>query len=78
MLTIPEGYAIEAKPRDVTLKEDFGTFTFHMEEDGRQIRVTNSLRMHAGSFPASLYPQFVAFRRSIANLYAQKIVLKKR
>ena len=77
VLTIPEGYAIEAKPRDVTLKEDFGTFTFHMEEDGRQIRVTNSLQMHAGSFPASLYPQFVAFRRSIANLYAQKIVLKK-
>lgn len=77
VLTIPEGYAIEARPRDVTLTEAFGSFSFRMVEEGRQIRISNRLLMHAGVFPSRLYPQLVAFRKTLADTYAQKLVLKR-
>lgn len=76
-LTIPEGYGIEAYPREVSIEQPFASFSFSLQVDGRVIRIKNRLLMRSGVFDKSLFPPFTDFLRTINNIYNQKIVLKK-
>jgi len=76
-LTIPEGYSIEACPKEVSIEQSFASFLFSLQVDGRTIHVKNRLLMRSGSYDKSLSPQFTEFFRTIHNTYHQKIILKK-
>ncbi len=76
-LTIPEGYEIEAMPKDQTVEQSFGTFSFTVKRDGSEVRIQNSLLMKSGTYDKSQYPQFIDFMKKISGIYSQKIVLKK-
>ena len=76
-LTIPEGYSIEARPKEISLEEPFASFSFSLQADGRDIRIKNRLLMRSGAYDKSLYPQLAEFFRTINSIYHQKIVLKK-
>ena len=76
-LTIPEGYEIEAMPKDQTVEQPFGTFSFTVKRDGSEVRIQNSLLMKSGTYDKSQYPQFIDFMKKISGIYSQKIVLKK-
>lgn len=77
-ITIPEGYAIEACPKGVSIEQPFASFSFSIQTDGNTIHVNNRLLMKSGTFPKSLYPQLADFIRSINSTYNQKVVLKKK
>lgn len=77
MLTIPEGYSIEACPKEVCLEQPFASFIFSLQSDGKVIYVKNRLLMRSGTFDKSLFPQFTEFIHTIHNIYNQKIILKK-
>ena len=77
-ITIPEGYAIEACPKGVSIEQPFASFSFSIQTDGNTIHVKNRLLMKSGTFPKSQYAQFVDFIRSINSAYNQKVVLKKK
>ena len=77
-ITIPEGYAIEACPKGVSIEQPFASFSFSIKADDNTIHVKNRLLMKSGTFPKSQYPQLADFIRSINSAYNQKVVLKKK
>ncbi len=76
-LTIPEGYDIEARPKDMTIEQPFGRFSFTMKREGNEVHIKNRLLMKSGTYDKLLYPQFIEFMKSISGIYGQKMVLKK-
>jgi hypothetical protein len=76
-LTIPEGYVVEARPKDVHIEYPFATFTFSLKVEGNTIRVHNRLLRRSGSYDKALSTLLATFYRTISNTYQQKIVLKK-
>jgi transglutaminase-like putative cysteine protease len=76
-LTIPEGYTIEACPKDINIEQPFASFSFSIKRNDKTIHVKNRLLMKSGTFDKSLFPQFTEFLQSISNIYHQKIILKK-
>jgi hypothetical protein len=76
-ITIPEGYAVEARPKNVQIEQPFGSFSSSIKIDGNTIRVHNRLLSRSGRFDKALFPQLSDFFRSVSNAYNQKIVLKK-
>ena len=76
-MTIPEGYVVEARPKDVSIEYPFATFTFSLQVEGNTIHVCNRLLRHSGTYDKSLFSQLSEFYRTISNTYNQKIVLKK-
>lgn len=77
-ITIPEGFEIEAGPKNVLLEQPFASFLFKMEVKGDKIHIHNRLLMKSGSFPKSQFPQLADFIRTISSIYNQKVVLKKK
>lgn len=77
-ITIPEGYAIEAGPKGVSIDQPFASFSFSIQADGNTIHIRNRLLMKSGTFPKSQYAQLADFIRSINSAYNQKVVLKKK
>ena len=76
-LTIPDGYVVEARPKDVNIEYPFAVFSFTLQVDGNSIHVKNRLLKRSGIFDKSLFPQLAEFFRTVSNTYSQKIVLKK-
>ena len=76
-LTIPEGYTIEACPKNVNIEQPFASFSFSLQRDDKTIHIKNRLLMRSGTFDKSLFPQLTEFLQSISNIYNQRIILKK-
>ena len=77
ILTIPDGYEIEAMPKNLVIDKPFGSFAFMVVPNGKEIRIMNRLLMKSGTFDKSQYPELTTFIKNIAGAYGQKIVLKK-
>lgn len=77
-ITIPEGYEIEACPKNVHIEQPFASFSCSWHAEGSEIHVRNLLMMKSGTFSKSLFPQYVEFLRTINGVYNQKVVLKKK
>ena len=77
-ITIPEGFEIEAGPKNVSLNQPFASFSFTMQVEGDKIHIHNRLLMKSGSFPKAQFPQLADFIRTINNIYNQKVVLRKK
>ena len=76
-LTIPEGYDIEACPKDMTIEHPFATFSFTITREGNELHIHNSLLMKSGTYDKQLYPQLITFMKTVNGIYSQKIVLKQ-
>lgn len=77
-ITIPEGYEIEAIPKDVHLKEPFGEFNFSYTVSDNQIIVSNRLLIKSGTYDKNLFPQLTEYIKNVGNTYRQKMVLKRK
>lgn len=74
---IPQGFIIEARPRDSTYQSPFGTLTFSVACKDKDINVHYKLLMKKGLFGINTYSQLHDFMQSVSSLYNQKMVLKK-
>lgn len=74
---IPDGYEVEAKPKDMHVESVFGTFSFTLQEESQDVHVSIRLLMKSGTFPKALFPELVNFIRTISASYNQKMVLKR-
>ena len=77
-INVPEGFEIEAKPKNVQIEQPFGSFSFTIQVEDGKVHIKNRLLMKSGKFPKSLFPQLSDFIRTISSIYNQKIVLKKK
>ena len=76
-LTIPNGYTIEACPKNISIEQPFASFSFSLHRDDKTIHIKNRLLMRSGMFDKSLFPSLAEFLQSINNIYNQRIILKK-
>ena len=74
-IVIPEGYEIEAGPKNVQVEQPFASFSSTWQVEGGEIHVKNRLMMKSGAFSKSLFPKYADFFRTINSAYEQKVVL---
>lgn len=74
---VPDGYEVEAKPKDMHVESVFGTFSFTLREESQNVHVSIRLLMKSGTFPKALFPELASFIRTISASYNQKVVLKR-
>lgn len=75
---IPEGFAIEALPAPVCIKEAFGEFVMSAAAtDGHTVVVSASLTMHEGVYSAETYASLYEFKKKVRQQYSQMLLLKK-
>ncbi len=76
-LTIPNGYSIEAMPKDVSIEKPFGRFSLHLSQQDSIIQIEYCLLLKKGSYDKQLHAEFSDFVKSVGAAYGQKVALKK-
>ena len=75
VIQLPEGYHIEARPKDVSIEKPFGNFSFSMDDADGLLHISYRMTVKGGSYDKALFPQFIEFLRSATQAYDQKVVL---
>ncbi|MEM9664687.1 MAG: DUF3857 domain-containing protein [Bacteroidota bacterium] len=74
--TLPLGYRVEAMPKAVNLKTDFGTYVSRVEVvDEGQLVYHRTVAFHTTHVPADRYEDYRAFRRQMAQADQAQVVL---
>jgi hypothetical protein len=76
-LKIPEGYSLEALPKDLTINNKFGTFALSVKVDKNNIFFVRNYERSSGRFPPSDYSQLVKFYEDMYKADRCKIVFVK-
>ncbi|NUY82592.1 DUF3857 domain-containing protein [Flavobacterium sp. MAH-1] len=77
-VSIPDGYNVEAKPANVTIKEKYGSYRLEIESiSPNQIRYRRMFTMQVGYYPNNEYEGFRKFLEQVAKADSSKMVLIK-
>lgn len=77
-LHLPEGFAIEALPAPVRIREAFGEFAMSAEAtDARTVVVSASLTMREGVYSADTYASLYEFKKKVRQQYGQMLLVKR-
>ncbi|WP_461589065.1 DUF3857 domain-containing protein [Winogradskyella sp.] len=78
VITIPEEYGIEAMTASKSIESKFGNYNFKVEKiDGNKIKYTRTYVLLKGDYNKEDYKEFRSFKKQIARLDKNKIVLIK-
>ncbi len=77
-IELPEGYVIEALPESKTIENQFGRYTFGIEQiDSQHLKYTRELLLNKGDYPSEDYDSFRKFLRTVSRQDRAKLVLIK-
>jgi hypothetical protein len=76
-IEIPEGYQIEAAPKDVSIQTKFGSYQFKSTFDGNKIMYSRIREQFSGRFPASKQKEIIQFYADVYKADRNRIVLVK-
>jgi Domain of Unknown Function with PDB structure (DUF3857)/Transglutaminase-like superfamily len=76
-ITLPEGYATESMPQDITVKSQFGQYNCSVKLAGSKLLYYRSMEYDGGHFPAKDYEDLVKFYETIYKADRNKVVLVK-
>jgi Domain of Unknown Function with PDB structure (DUF3857) len=76
-ISLPEGYAAESIPQDVTISSKFGTYSCAVKLNANKLHYYRSLEHFSGRYPAAAYPELVQFYEKIYKADRAKAVLVK-
>lgn len=74
-ITIPEGYQVEAKPENLVLETEFGTYKMSVKLQDNKIIYTKDILIKDGVYPKEKYSAYRDFRNEIAKAEEKKISL---
>jgi hypothetical protein len=77
-LKIPDGYAPEAMPQNVSISNKFGTYNISFKVEGNKITCVRLHIRNKARFPASDYNDFVQFSNTIYKADRSKIIFVKK
>lgn len=77
-IKIPDGYNLEASPKDVEETNPFGTYKIKYSYNNGVIKVFRFYEQQANTFPAMQYDQLVAFYEKMAKADRAKMVFVKK
>jgi hypothetical protein len=72
---LPEGYAVEFKPEDTTIKSNFGNYSTSVAVAGNTLTYIRTFAMREGRYPAASYTEFIEFWKKIVKADAAQVVL---
>jgi hypothetical protein len=72
---LPEGYYLEHKPEDVTIKSVFGEYKTAIIFEQNKVTYIRQISVNKGSFPKEKYKEWVDFYRNVAKADKVKLVL---
>ena len=76
-LTIPDGYSVESKPKNIAIEKPFGTFSFRFSLQENTVKVQYGLLLKKGIYDKSLFADFSDFIKQVSRTYSQKVALKR-
>lgn len=78
VITLPQGYAIEAKPENVAVTDKFGEYKaeYNIDKDGKLI-YRRSMLLNSGLYTSADYELYRQFREKVAKNDNAKVVLIK-
>lgn len=76
-ISVPQGYAPESIPRDVTVDNHFGKYNLRFEVNGNIIRMYRHYTREASRYPASSYKDLADFYHALYQADHSRIVLVK-
>lgn len=74
-IIVPQGYAVESMPKDITTETPFGSFAFNVKAQDGRLLISYRMTVKAGTYDKSLCPSFANMIKSATNAYSQKIVI---
>lgn len=77
IINIPESYAAESLPKDITLKTPFGKFETQAKQDGNKIIYIQNIDIFTGRYNKEQYKDIKAFFAEITAATKRKLVLRK-
>lgn len=79
MITIPDGYAVEKMPENVSIpmSEDKGSLKYLASNNGKQIQLSVTLEINKAIIEAESYQELKSFFAEVVKKQTEKIVLKK-
>ncbi|MDR2125246.1 MAG: DUF3857 domain-containing protein [Prevotellaceae bacterium] len=77
IVNFPSDMAVEAMPKPVSVKSEFGEFTFNMKHEKGKIEIIQTFLLHSGDYPKEKYEELSTFMKSVSQVENSKIVLKK-
>ncbi len=77
-IKVPVGYEVENLPKPQTIRSKFGDYTSSFVFENDMVIYTRSLTQNHGRYPATDYPEFVAFKQNVHKSDRVKVVLKKK
>ncbi len=77
-IQIPAGYTIEAKPKDVSIKKEFGEYYIQYTANEKEITCYRFFRKNEGRFSSSSYKDLVSFYNDIYKADRSRYVLVKK
>ena len=77
ILTIPEGYAVEAMPKPVTISNKFGNYTNTYTYKDGSVQMVRVFERNNGRFPASSYDSLVDFYNAMYKADNARMVFVK-
>jgi hypothetical protein len=73
---LPEGFDVEYKPKDLDIKNSYGSFSSSIKKDGSTLVYIRKFVLYDGTHPAKDYEAFAGFMNEIANADRNKVILK--
>ncbi len=73
--TLPKGYNLEFKPKDVAFDSEFGRYTSSVTVVGSTMTYIRTFNMKEGRFPAASYSSFLEFLKKVVKEDGVQVVL---
>ncbi|MDR1553150.1 MAG: DUF3857 and transglutaminase domain-containing protein [Prevotellaceae bacterium] len=77
IINFPSDMTVEAMPKPISIKSDFGKYSFNVKYEKGKIEITQTFLLRSGDYPKEKYEELTAFMKSISQTENSKIVLKK-
>jgi hypothetical protein len=77
-IEIPDGYAPESMPKDLSLSSKFGSYQISFKAEANRLKVNRDYKRFAGHFLASDFTDFAKFYNSIYKADRNQVVLLRK
>ncbi len=77
-IALPQGYTLEAKPKDVEMTNDFGDYRIRFSIDNNEVACYRYLKLKAGTYDSSSYNNLVSFFNDIYKADRSRFVFVKK
>ena len=78
VIAVPAGYEVEARPKDVAIQGEFGTFRASLSFENDKLVYYRYLQQSTGRYPPAEYQSLVKFYEQLYQADNQRVVLVKK